>query len=322
MPGGALYVHRDKKLLASVTDGDIRRFLLNFKDIDAPIIDAAYRDVKYIELGQECNAFKLMKKYQVNSMPVLDNGRIVDVVCKDGSYRSKISRVALPVVIMAGGKGTRLYPYTKILPKALIPVGELPIAEHIIEQFKKYACKDFYFILNHKKNMIKAYFNEIDRDYNLCYIDEDKPLGTGGGLALLKGKINSSFILSNCDILIQTDLSAVYHFHKKNKNIITMICSLKQFQIPYGIVETDEEGQILSLQEKPEMSFFTNTGCYFVEPRVVDEMEENIEIGFPQIVERYKAAGENVGVYPIPEDAWLDMGQMDELEKMKQVIDI
>jgi NDP-sugar pyrophosphorylase family protein len=166
--------------------------------------------------------------------------------------------------------------------------------------------------------MIKAYFNEIEKAYKVDYVDEDKPLGTGGGLSLLKGKINSTFILSNCDILIEEDYEKIYNYHKKEKNLITMVCSLKNIKIPYGVIEISETGEIESMKEKPELSFFTNTGIYIVEPKIIEELEEDKPIGFPDIIEQYKAKGEKIGIYPISENSWMDMGQIDEMEEMRR----
>jgi NDP-sugar pyrophosphorylase family protein len=166
--------------------------------------------------------------------------------------------------------------------------------------------------------MIKAYFNEIEKQYTINYIDEDKPLGTGGGLSLLKGKIDQTFILSNCDILIEEDYEKIYNYHKKENNLITMVCSLKNIKIPYGVIEINETGEIENMKEKPELSFFTNTGMYIVEPKIIEELEENNPINFPDIIEKYKAKGEKIGIYPISENSWMDMGQLDEMDKMRR----
>lgn len=165
--------------------------------------------------------------------------------------------------------------------------------------------------------MIKAYFDELDKDYQIEFITEEKILGTGGGISLLKGKIKETFILTNCDILIDDDLTKAYRQHVESGNLITMICSLKNFIIPYGVVSVGENGMIESIKEKPNIPFFTNTGCYFVEPKVVEDLKYNEPIDFPEIIKKYMAEGKTVGVYPISEEAWLDMGQRDELEKMK-----
>ena len=219
---------------------------------------------------------------------------------------------------MAGGLGTRLYPYTKILPKPLIPVGEIPIIEHIINRFYRQGAQNFYLIVNHKKNMIKAYLNDIEKAYQVCFVDEEQPLGTGGGLSLLKGEISQPFILSNCDILIDSDYEKIYEHHLSENNYITMVCSLKNMRIPYGVVEISKDGGIEEMKEKPEISFFTNTGMYVVHPEVIDELELNQRIDFPDIIEKCRQEGKKIGVYPISENSWLDMGQIDELEEMRR----
>ncbi len=154
------------------------------------------------------------------------------------------------------------------------------------------------------------------------YVEEDMPLGTGGGLSLLKGKINEPFILSNCDILIDSDYGKIYEHHMKEGNLITLVCSLKNIKIPYGVVEISENGGIEEMKEKPELSFFTNTGMYVVDPQIINELIENEKIDFPDIIEKYKCQGEKIGVFPISEKSWLDMGQLDELEEMRERLGI
>lgn len=319
-----LFIHDDGVLKAALTDGDIRRWILAKGELDAHVKNAANYKPLFLHKDVAEDAYKYIKQKRIEAIPIVDDDmRIEKIVFRDDKdVRRKKKKLNLPVVIMAGGKGTRLYPYTKILPKPLIPVGEIPIAEHIVNQYREYGCKDYYLVVNHKKNMIKAYFNEIEKDYNVFFVDEDVPLGTGGGLSLLKGKFDSTFIMTNCDILIKEDFSKIYKLHKKNGNLITMICSLKNFRIPYGIVEIGDTGEIDCMREKPELSFFTNTGCYIVEPEVVEDLEDNKAIDFPDIINNYKQAGKKVGVYPIGEKSWLDMGEMDELERMRSVLNV
>ena len=264
-----------------------------------------------------------MKQNYIEAVPILNEEKqIISVALLNEEGIAVKKTLNMPVVIMAGGFGTRLYPYTKILPKPLIPIGEIPIVEHIINKFKEYEVNKFHLIVNHKKNMIKAYFNEIERNYDIDYADEDEPLGTGGGLSLLKGKINSTFILSNCDILIDEDYEKIYEYHKKENNLITMICSLKNIKIPYGVVEIGKYGEIDNMKEKPQISFFTNTGMYIVEPKVIEELEDGKIIGFPDIIEKYKSMGAKIGVYPIDENSWMDMGQLDEMEEMRRRLEL
>ncbi len=314
-----LFVVSNGVFVASITDGDIRRCILKNGNLEANVTDFANYNPTYFSIKEKKKARSYLSKYDIGAIPLVDENNNIDsiIFINDAQWKSN-KKLDIPVVIMAGGLGTRLYPYTKILPKPLIPIGEIPIAEHIINRFNSAGCKEFNLIVNHKKNMIKAYFNEIEKDYNVEYIDEDKPLGTGGGLSLLKGKINSTFILSNCDILIEEDYEKIYSYHKEQNNLITMVCSLKKIRIPYGVIEIGESGEIDNMKEKPEISFFTNTGMYIVESKIIEELELDKAIGFPDIIERYKSLGEKIGVYPISEESWLDMGQIDEMEEMRK----
>ena len=314
-----LFVHKDKKLLASLTDGDIRRWILKKGDLQMPVQYAANYQPRFLYEQEENLAMRTIKELGIDAIPIVNNEYLIQkiVFANDTAQKYKKFDIEIPVVIMAGGLGTRLSPYTKILPKPLIPVGDYPIAEHIIHQFCLYGCRQFYMIVNYKRNMIKAYFDELDKKYQLDFIMEEKPLGTGGGISLLKEKIKDTFILTNCDILIDEDLTKAYRQHKESKNMITMVSSLKNFTIPYGVVNIGKDGMIESMQEKPNMSFFTNTGCYFVEPEVIEGLAYNEPADFPTVIEKYMKEGKKVGYYPIGEDAWLDMGQLDELEKMK-----
>lgn len=316
-------VDQEKKLCASVTDGDVRRWILANGNLDAPIKSAANCQPQYLMEESVDLVFSYMKKKKIDAVPILDeNHKIIQIITADDQETDPSSEELedVPVVIMAGGVGTRLYPYTKILPKPLIPIGDIPIVEHIMNQFHKYGCHNFHLIVNHKKNMIKAYFGESGLGYNVMYADEDVPLGTGGGLSLLKGEICSTFILTNCDILIKDNLAKIYQLHKIQKNFITMICSAKNFTIPYGVVNIDGNGNIKEIEEKPSLSFLTNTGCYIVEPEVIWEMKNNIPIGFPDVIEKYIAQSRKIGVYPISENAWMDMGQLEGLWEMESGI--
>lgn len=317
-----LFITKNDHFAATLTDGDIRRWILKKGSLEAFAKDIANYAPKYLHENEKDSAKDFMRKNSIEALPILnEDGDIVSIIFWNDEKIARKKKLDVPVVIMAGGVGTRLYPYTKILPKPLIPIGEIPIAEHIINRFYKNGCREFHLILNYKKNMIKAYFNEVYKDYTLNYIDEDQPLGTGGGLSLLKGKINSTFILSNCDILIEADYKKIYNFHKEEKNIITIVCSLKNITIPYGVIEIGKTGKIEKMKEKPELSFFTNTGMYIVEPRIIEELEDDVTIGFPDIIEKYRIAGEKIGIYPISENSWLDMGQLDEMEKMRKRLD-
>lgn len=314
---GIVVLVNEKGILSgTLTDGDIRRFLLSGGKLDERSLDAANRDPRVASSFDD--AERLYHKRNYVAIPIVnDDKQVVDVYIGDQIPREYPS-LNIPVVINAGGKGTRLDPFTRVLPKPLIPVGDLPIIEHIMEYFSKYGCTEFHIIVNYKRELMKAYFSENDNHYDITWYDEEKPLGTGGGLSLLKGKINSTFFFTNCDTLIQSNYESILDFHRSNKNVITMISAHKNITIPYGVIEMGENGVINSFKEKPVMSFLTNTGMYLVEPEILNAIEDNVSIGFPDVVEKVRKQNNNVAVYPISEGEWMDMGQLSELEKMRK----
>ena len=313
-----LFIAPDGRLKGVVTDGDVRRHLLAGGSLQDNV--SAMANYQPISVGcqERRRAKKVIEAHAISALPIVDaNGKIVDIEFASGFDIDVSSKVCLPVVMMAGGLGTRLYPYTKILPKPLIPVGELPIAEHIIRRFYDAGCRNFTLVVNYKKSMIKSYFNELDKDYTVEYADEDDPLGTGGGLSLLRGKINETFFLTNCDILVDADFGSLYRFHKESGNDITMVCSLKDYTIPYGVIE-HENGVLTAMQEKPHLSFYINTGLYVVEPHVIEKIQPGVFTPFTDLIETVRKDGGKVGVYPVSEQSWMDMGQLEELENMRR----
>jgi dTDP-glucose pyrophosphorylase len=314
-----LLVTEGTKLRAIITDGDIRRHILHGGELSTSIKEVSNYSPHYIFEQDKADAKAIMKQWSILSLPVLNDELEVQSIIFANEYEIGRSRsVGIPVVIMAGGEGSRLYPYTQILPKPLIPVGEIPVTEHIINQFQDYDCHDIHMIVNYKKNMIKAYFNELEKDYRVYFHDEDKPLGTGGGLSLLKGKINETFFFSNCDILIKANYKEIYDFHRENGNLITVVAAVKHIVIPYGVIAMGDQGEIAAMTEKPQYSFLTNTGFYIVEPGLLDELQDDTPIGFPDVIEQARSQNKRIGVFPVGEKSWLDMGQMEELERMRK----
>lgn len=316
---GILFLLDDEsRLTCCVTDGDIRRCLLSGGKMSGRVFDAANKHPKFARSLEEARTLYHKKNYI--AIPIVDEtGRLLDIYTGEtGILKRQHKPLNIPVVINAGGKGTRLDPFTRVLPKPLIPVGDFPIIELIMKEYQSYDCTDFHIIVNYKKDLMKAYFHDSVDTYNITWYDEDKPLGTGGGLSLLKGKFNSTFFFANCDALLTANYESMVKFHKENHNVITMICAYKNINIPYGVVEMGESGIIESMQEKPLMSFLTNTGIYIVDPGVVDDMVDGENIGFPDVLERQRKKGRKVAVFPVSENDWMDMGQISELEKMRQ----
>lgn len=310
-------VDENNTLLASITDGDIRRFLLACGSLKDQALKAANHHPKVAHSLEEAKSLYHQKNFSI--IPILDEkGRMIDFYNGEGNHVPMCATLDIPVVINAGGKGVRLDPFTRVLPKPLIPVGEHPILELIMKQYQAYNCNQFHVIVNYKRELIKAYFADSENPYQIAWHNEDKPLGTGGGLSLLKGKIKSTFFFSACDALITADYEEMLQFHREHHNAITMICAYKNVTIPYGIVEMGLHGQIQSMQEKPDFSFLVNTGMYIVEPEIVEDIPENIPVGFPDIVERARKQGRRTAVFPISSSLWMDMGQLSELENMRK----
>lgn len=314
---GILFISdTEGKLLGSLSDGDIRRFLLSGGKLSDSVLFAINKTPKAVN-SYECAKDIYHVKY-VAAVPIIDSKGIIIDIYAEGTEKSKSrNKLSIPVVINAGGRGTRLDPFTRVLPKPLIPVGDLPIIEHIMKEYQAYGCDEFHIIVNYKKALLRAYFAENDNHYNITWYDEEKPLGTGGGLSLLRGVFNDTFFFANCDALLTANYESMLKFHKENGNVITMICAYKNMNIPYGVVEIGVNGTIEEMKEKPHMSFLTNTGIYIVEPEVIDDIEDGVPMGFPDIIELERQKGKKVAVFPVSENDWMDMGQLPELEKMR-----
>lgn len=322
---GILFVVDEKKCLKGViTDGDIRRWLLKTGNLKGRISQFMNKNPKFLYETEAGKAREMMAQYRITAIPVLTAaGVLKDVVFYnqeelDYETKAKQSIQDIPVVIMAGGKGTRLYPYTKILPKPLIPVGDVPIMERIIGRFREFGTKEFYATVNYRKNMIKSYFSEVATDYSLSYVEEAEPLGTAGSLALIERPLEEAFFVTNCDILIDTDYEELYEHHKSSGNVMTMVTALKNILVPYGVVNSKENGAIVSLEEKPKLSYFVNTGMYVLNPEVIREIPEHMFYHITDLAEKLMKQGKQVGMYPISEESFLDMGEFEEMHRMEE----
>lgn len=310
----------NRTLQGVVTDGDLRRWILKSRGLEEPVTQVMNPDPVVLKAGHSAEeARELMLASRKECLPVIDEYRhVLSAVWWMDLFETRVAehnRVDLPVVIMAGGEGTRLSPFTKVLPKPLMPIGETPIIELIIERFVQYGCGDFYLSVNYKAALIKAYFNDLGHDYSVSYIEETEPLGTVGSLRLLKGTVDGPFFLSNCDVLVEADYGEVYRFHAEHGNHITLVGSMKQYTIPYGVCEIGDEGDLVGIREKPEYNFLVSTGLAVLEPGVLDEIPDGQVCHMTDLVNASVAAGRRVGVYPVSEKAWLDMGQFEELQE-------
>lgn len=325
---GILFATDEKERLSGViTDGDIRRWLIKTGDLQGTVQKIMNKNPKVIYKKDIPTAQELMKRYVITALPVLSaKGTVRDIIIgKEAEQAVKEESEALEgvlVVIMAGGKGTRLYPYTKILPKPLIPIGDIPIMERIVNKFHSFGVRDFIATVNYRKSMIKSYFSEVSKDYELTYVEEDKPLGTAGSLQLIKGTFSEPFIVTNCDILIHADYGDIYRYHKEAGNELTIVTALKNIVVPYGVVQSSENGAVISMDEKPRLSYFVNTGMYILNPNLLREIPKDTFYHMTDLSEKLLQEGRKVGMYPISEESFLDMGEFEEMHRMEEKLNL
>lgn len=302
--------------------GDIQRAIIKQVDLSQSAGTVLRKDYKYATSYQSRDDIKaIMLQYRMECMPVLNEKKeLVDVIfwedIIDESFVLCQTPFDLPVVIMAGGKGTRLKPLTNVLPKPLIPIGEKTIIEDIMDKFVACGSHRFFLSLNYKAEFIQSYLEQQNNaDYRLEFFKEDKPLGTAGSLTLLKDKIHETFFVSNCDILIKEDYSQILDYHRENKNELTLVAALKSFAIPYGIVETAADGLLVDIKEKPEVNFQINTGMYILEPHVLQEIPQQDYFNITDLMQKIIHRGGRVGCFPVSEKAWTDIGDWKEYAK-------
>ena len=223
-------------------------------------------------------------------------------------------------VILAGGKGTRLAPYTTVLPKPLMPVGDKTMMEIILDNFRGQGFHRFHAVVNHKRDLIKSYFQEARADYGLEFVDEDTPLGTAGGLALLHGKVTSAFILTNCDVIAKVDYRAIMAWHLDARADLTILGVRRKMQIPYGVIEMGPGNIVNGITEKPCFQHVIMSGIYVLEPSVLGCIPPGRPFGFDELIVECQRRDFRVRCYEIA-DGWFDMGEFEEYKSLLRHFD-
>ena len=323
-----IVVDEFNRLLGTLSDGDVRRFILKDGDLNESIEKIYNKNPVYI-YDKDLENIKYIKtiflEKKIDLLPVLNiNQEVFKTIDWETFFsekeRKEISALNIPVIIMAGGKGTRLEPFTNVLPKPLIPIGNKTMIEYIIDEYRKYRINKYFITINYKGNLVKAYFSGNKRDYSIEYIEETDFLGTAGSLNLIKD-IPQTCIVSNCDIIVKADYNDVLQFHNNNNATLTVLSSIQHHVIPYGVIEFENGGVVTSIKEKPEFSFPINTGVYVLERDVWEYIPENTFFHMTHLIDALLKDGRKVVTYPVNENDYSDIGQWKEYtESLKKLL--
>jgi len=310
----AIILDEDKKVVGTLTDGDIRRGLLDGLSLDSTIESLYFKEptLANINDSKELIVQKAIRK-QIYQIPIVDDeGRLVKI--EELSTLLKTTAKTNRVILMAGGLGTRLRPLTQDLPKPLLKVGNKPILETIIENFAKYGFVNITISVNYKADMIKEYFKDgADFGVKIDYVQESKRLGTAGALSLLQERPQEPFFVMNADLLTNVNFEHLLDFHMSEHSVATMCVREYDYQVPYGVIETDGSN-IVSIKEKPVHKFFVNAGIYVLSPQVFDYIPKNEFYDMPTLFENIIQDKLKSISFPIHE-YWLDIGRMSDFEQ-------
>lgn len=310
----AVVVDKDRKLRGTVTDGDIRRGILGGVPLNSPIELVMNSSPIYEKQGKKSYHYKeLMRTRQLRQLPILNNNNQVQRILFADDIAEILQKENV-VVLMVGGLGTRLRPFTDDIPKPMLKVGDKPILETIIEGFKNHGFSKFILSVNYKKEIIKDYFQDGKHlGVSIAYIEENKRLGTAGALSLLTERPNAPFFVMNGDLLTKMNYEQLLEFHCDTKSTATICVREYEYQIPYGVIET-ENHRLLSIVEKPVHKSFVNAGIYVLDPKVLECVPQDEFFDMPDLLKKLMELQSGISAFPLRE-YWLDIGRVDDYEK-------
>lgn len=318
IPSVVLFVSDSEgKLAGSLTDGDIRRGLLNDKSVHdkvANVMNAHCRRILKNEIKNEKIAELRSKK--INFIPVVDKDGLILNILDLSEYKQIVPADA---VIMAGGKGERLLPLTKKIPKPLLKVGDKPIIEHNIDRLARYGIENIHISINYLGQQIEDYFGNGDKkELSIRYIREEQSLGTIGAVSLNDGFTHDTILLMNSDLLTNIDFSNLYNDFVRSGADMIVATVPHTVDMPYAILELDEE-RVISLQEKPRYTYFANAGIYMIKTELLDYIPKGTFYNATDLMEKVIADGKKLVNYPMLE-YWLDIGRMNDYQKAQDDI--
>jgi dTDP-glucose pyrophosphorylase/CBS domain-containing protein len=311
----ALVADSNRKLLGTVTDGDIRRALIRHVAMDCAVEEIMNCKPSTALISDAPDLIILeMKTKEILSIPLLDKH---DTLMGLETFQSllKNKKYDNPVFLMAGGFGTRLHPLTKEKPKPLLDIGSRPILETIIKEFIASGFQKFYISTHYKAEMIRDYFGDGSNwGIEIEYLHEERPLGTAGSLGMLPDSVSDlPIVIMNGDILTKINFEYLLDFHYEQGGIATMCIREYDFQVPYGVVNI-EDNCVVEIVEKPVQKFFVNAGIYVLDPKLINYVDGVSYIDMPNLLQSMINQGEKVNVFPIYE-YWLDIGRIEDYKK-------
>jgi dTDP-glucose pyrophosphorylase len=308
--GIALVVNEEGKLLGTITDGDIRRALIKGESLRAAIEEIYCRHSRFVYEDEKDKANEIMKEFKIRFVPVLNrSGVVIDFIEPDNI--EYINEKSNPVLIMAGGLGTRLRPLTDDIPKPMLKVGDKPILETIINQFRLKGYKNILLSVNYKSEIIENYFRDgNDFGVSIRYIKETKRLGTGGAIKLAEEYLTKPFFVINGDILTNLNFDKMMTVHTKNNFNMTIGTRNYEIQVPYGVLNINDLC-VTSLEEKPIVNFFVNGGIYTLNPEILKFIPRDEFYNITDLINVLTKENYRIGSYPI-EEYWMDIGKLND----------
>ncbi len=313
---------QSKKVTGIFTEGDFRKAIYQGTNLNNTIKHIMNKNFNFInENTSNKKILKIFSNPFTNFIPIIKNKYLVDIIFKDEFLKKikfKKEKLSTPIVIVSGGRGTRMEPFTKILPKPLLPINDKSLLENLIEKFHGHGFFNIYLTLGYKAEIIKSFLKT--HKIKVKTAKEKNPLGSIGSLSLLKKKLNENFFVSNCDTLINTNYNDILKFHEMNKSLLTIVGSVKNFQVPYGVCKIDKKGYMLKFDEKPDYSNIVNTGLYVFNKKALKLLPNKKYFGMDELIKKILNQKQKISVYPVHSKNWLDFGQWPEYHASKNEI--
>ena len=309
-------VNEKKELIGSLTDGDIRRGLLKNKSMSSSIDNIYQTEPKTLFLDElhPKNLIEIRSK-QYSIIPLIDKRRrLVDVL----NFNQYKSYLPLDVVVMAGGKGSRLAPLTETIPKPLLQVGDKPIMEHNIDRLISFGIKNFWLSVNYLKNQIIHHFKDGKNGAEFNYLEEDQPLGTIGALSMISDFKNDHVLVTNSDLLTNLDYEDFYLDFLDQDADISMVTIPYEIVIPYGVVK-NQNNTVLGIDEKPTYTYYSNAGIYLMKKEVLQSIPKNLFFNATDLVDQQLKKNKKVISYPFS-GYWLDIGKHEDYQRAQNDI--